>query len=198
MLKKFLRRGFTLIELLIVVAIIAILAAIAVPNFLDAQIRSKVSRVKADMRAIATAVEAYCVDNNAYPYPDNGNGVAEDPPVSDGFENHVPTRITTPISYMTSLPSEPFKEKVILDENTQYNYCDRAYFLLAGAETEFNEYVDYLIGLSPATQYYILSHGPDLDHDDPDEGNPALYDPTNGTTSNGDILYWGPGIGYRQ
>jgi prepilin-type N-terminal cleavage/methylation domain-containing protein len=46
--------AFTLIELLIVVAIIAILAAIAVPNFLEAQVRSKVSRAKADMRSIAT------------------------------------------------------------------------------------------------------------------------------------------------
>ncbi|MEO8376979.1 MAG: prepilin-type N-terminal cleavage/methylation domain-containing protein, partial [Candidatus Sumerlaeota bacterium] len=62
-----LKKGFTLIELLIVVAIIAILAAIAVPNFLEAQTRSKVSRVKADMRSIATAVEAYRIDNNTYP-----------------------------------------------------------------------------------------------------------------------------------
>ena len=60
-------RGFTLIELLIVVAIIAILAAIAIPNFIEAQTRSKVSRVKADMRSLATAVEAYRVDNNRYP-----------------------------------------------------------------------------------------------------------------------------------
>ena len=59
-------KGFTLIELLIVVAIIAILAAIAVPNFLEAQVRSKVSRVKADQRSLATALEAYRVDWNAY------------------------------------------------------------------------------------------------------------------------------------
>jgi prepilin-type N-terminal cleavage/methylation domain-containing protein len=59
--------AFTLIELLIVVAIIAILAAIAVPNFLEAQTRSKVSRAQADMRSLATAIESYRVDNNSYP-----------------------------------------------------------------------------------------------------------------------------------
>ena len=61
------KKGFTLIELLIVVAIIAILAAIAVPNFLEAQVRSKVSRVKNDQRSYATGLEAYFVDNNLYP-----------------------------------------------------------------------------------------------------------------------------------
>jgi prepilin-type N-terminal cleavage/methylation domain-containing protein len=58
--------AFTLIELLIVVAIIAILAAIAVPNFLEAQTRAKVSRAKSDMRTLATALESYYVDNNNY------------------------------------------------------------------------------------------------------------------------------------
>jgi len=61
------RRAFTLIELLIVVAIIAILAAIAVPNFLEAQTRAKVSRVKADMRTVGVALETYAVDYNNYP-----------------------------------------------------------------------------------------------------------------------------------
>jgi type II secretion system protein G len=63
-----LKKAFTLIELLIVVAIIAILAAIAVPNFLEAQTRSKVSRTKADMRSVSVALEAYATDNNRYPY----------------------------------------------------------------------------------------------------------------------------------
>ncbi|MEI8166588.1 MAG: prepilin-type N-terminal cleavage/methylation domain-containing protein, partial [Chloroflexales bacterium] len=60
--------GFTLIELLIVVAIIAILAAIAVPNFLEAQTRAKVSRVKGDMRSLVTALEAYRLDQDRDPY----------------------------------------------------------------------------------------------------------------------------------
>ncbi|NQU44909.1 prepilin-type N-terminal cleavage/methylation domain-containing protein, partial [bacterium] len=60
-------RAFTLIELLIVVAIIAILAGIAVPNFLEAQVRAKVSKAKSDLRTVATGLEAYHVDNNRYP-----------------------------------------------------------------------------------------------------------------------------------
>ncbi len=59
--------GFTLIELLIVIAIIGILAAIAIPNLLNAVQRGKQKRSMSDMRALATAIEAYAVDNNIYP-----------------------------------------------------------------------------------------------------------------------------------
>jgi type II secretion system protein G len=93
--------AFTLIELLIVVAIIAILAAIAVPNFLEAQARSKMSRVKADLRSIATALESYRVDNNDYP-PE----LPEDP----GFFIEFATLLTTPVAYMTSVKlKDPFQ-----------------------------------------------------------------------------------------
>src|SRR5262249_7381020 len=109
-------KAFTLIELLIVVAIIAILAAIAVPNFLEAQTRAKVTRVRADMRSIATAVESYYVDNNKYPF--YNNPLDGDYPnydrsapgsLAEGrFERRLPITLTTPIAYLTSLLIDPF------------------------------------------------------------------------------------------
>ena len=65
MLKKN-QKGFTLIELLIVVAIIGIIAAIAIPNLLNAIQRGKQKRTMGDMRTAATACETYSIDNNAY------------------------------------------------------------------------------------------------------------------------------------
>jgi general secretion pathway protein G len=59
--------GFTLIELLIVVAIIGIIAAIAIPNLLNAIDRGKQKRTMADIRSVGTATEAYAVDVNFYP-----------------------------------------------------------------------------------------------------------------------------------
>jgi prepilin-type N-terminal cleavage/methylation domain-containing protein len=120
------RRGFTLIELLIVVAIIAILAAIAVPNFIEAQTRSKVSRARTDLRTVVTALEAYAVDNNRYP-PEmrqravSGTSVIWGFPPSqpfgvDGYNNPrvgpfetLSVRLTSPVAYLSSVMADPFK-----------------------------------------------------------------------------------------
>ena len=61
------QKGFTLIELLIVVAIIGIIAAIAIPNLLNAIDRGKQKRTMADLRSMGTAIEEYSIDNNFYP-----------------------------------------------------------------------------------------------------------------------------------
>jgi type II secretion system protein G len=66
-LNRFNRQGFTLIELLIVIAIILILIAIALPNFLDAQIRAKITKCEAEMRGLAQALESYRTDWPRYP-----------------------------------------------------------------------------------------------------------------------------------
>jgi prepilin-type N-terminal cleavage/methylation domain-containing protein len=117
------KKGFTLIELLIVVAIIAILAAIAVPNFLEAQVRAKVSRAKSDMRSLATAIESYIVDNNRTPpFVARGstsnlggstppNTVLNGPSVFYAGTDGVSSRfqyLTTPIAYITSVFQDPF------------------------------------------------------------------------------------------
>ena len=58
------RGGFTLVEIMIVVAIIALLAAIAVPGFLRARKRSQASRILNDLRMIDSAVDQYAIETN--------------------------------------------------------------------------------------------------------------------------------------
>jgi len=87
--------GFTLIELLIVVAIIGIVSAIAIPNIMNAIDQSKQKRTMADIRALGEAVESYAVDASFYPISGNLNaleGILKPTyikvwPAADGWQN---------------------------------------------------------------------------------------------------------------
>ncbi len=188
------KQGFTLIELLIVVAIIGILAAIAVPNFLNAQVRAKVSRVKGDFKAIATALEMYKMDTGRY--------------ISRANNISWPRRfypLTTPIAYLSQgrWPDPFAPDWAKAPDGDPMNYCYESHgwpeapcpYLgnkLRGSPHEF------LHGKESSYEYALISCGPnmDLNADAGAKTQPQdvffLYDASNGTISNGDIIRFGP------
>jgi prepilin-type N-terminal cleavage/methylation domain-containing protein len=209
------RQAFTLIELLIVVAIIAILAAIAVPNFLEAQTRAKVSRAKSDLRTTATAIEAYAVDHNKPPreyststyndYPINGSGAGGI--IFPGrvlAPNNVQAGLSTPVAYLTTAwLFDPFVQRgsnIPEDEQrfTYHSIRDRAesptaapnFFGVAdqaGAGEKWSEFYGSwrMLSLGPDRDYYNNLTAPGTRQFTLAEN--MSYDATNGTVSEGNI-----------
>jgi len=201
------RRGFTLIELLIVVAIIAILAAIAVPNFLEAQIRAKVSRVKSDMRTIVVAIEALHVDYGVMlvDFWDDDTTIGIDR-LHNTFGRTEQTNnqragpmgvlvpLTTPIAYLSSIPLDPFNQpdfsQIVNSQiaRAPWTYC----YIDDDPQIDGHDSEASFAALANG-EYVLLSPGPDLEVVAPNkyyaEINDLLYDPTNGIVSYGMVIY---------
>lgn len=188
------KKGFTLIELLIVVAIISILAAIAVPNFLGAQVRARVARVQADFRSIATALEMYHLDNGRYISRENSL-----------TWNRRFYPLTTPISYISngSWP-DPFALKGdLFPDGNPLHYVYES----NGWPEQKYQFLNAKIATSPCSslrgslgsaEYALISIGPDAYLNAGFGGTIQpqnvfiVYDSSNGITSIGDIFRFGP------
>ena len=160
--------AFTLIELLIVVAIIGILAAIAVPNFLNARMRATIARMETDLKALGDALFMYRIDNQCYFEQMGSNPHAE------------MRRLTTPVAYIVSIPHDPFRGPNALYASTTPNY----------------DYSSY--GPQCKTDWLLHGIGPDTDEDigvggyGPQTADlfiRLLYQTTNGIVSSGDVIH---------
>jgi type II secretion system protein G len=205
------KRGFTLIELLIVIAIILILIAIALPNFMEAQQRAKVAKAKGEMRTYTAAMESYRLDFGGFPRDHDSiwpHPVAGD---QDGY-----TQLTSPIKYLSSLPRDPWGEQVTSGGTQAGGVArNRAFYYEGGSGSDETASRDgkpggqcgsggrKILYRDPTKRnwgsgrcchaYLILSIGPNAD--DETGGNDdfpystvlTVYNPTNGTRSAGDI-----------
>ena len=210
--------AFTLIELLIVVAIIAILAAIAVPNFLEARVRSKISRCLADLRSLKVGMEAYFVDNNAYPtdpgwtmtiLSENGWLMLEPAPGGAAAIGNIPYSkkymgafLTTPMAYLARVPMDYFNSNIQRKSGFYPPYHAQAsYYAGIFPKPEAMNILSSASTQGSISAWVFESCGPDLLWwcDGPRDWNKFYYDPTNGTVSAGDIVmtdkgFLSPGI----
>lgn len=184
-------RAFTLIELLIVVAIIGILAAIAVPNFLNARVRALVARTYADMKAVTHGFELYRLDHGDWVPDYDGIGMGQ-----GNSEVRTYRALTTPVAYLSSIPLDVWisKEDFVRLFNKSEKYYEY-YGYNSGGQERLDICARYGIG------YVIRSLGPDRAAQwGGDFLNIGLrnryyaYDQTNGLLSSGDIIATNRGV----
>lgn len=212
-----LRQGFTLIELLIVIAIILILISIALPNFLEAQARARLARVKGDLRSLITAVEAFRTErgvllidfwDDATPdsqkrWKEKLGQVGRNPMFEYSTFEEVFYPLTSPARYMTKIPIDLFadaKRQVGLsgqEKGAGYLYFDNDPLFPKICD----HYIDRFFPGHPLQiesrsrptyegEYGILSVGPDgwLGNTKDGDNRGIGYSPTNGTMSTGDMV----------
>ncbi|MGC9326251.1 MAG: type II secretion system protein [Candidatus Hinthialibacter sp.] len=177
--------AFTLIELLIVVAIIGILAAIAVPNFLNAQLKAKIAATAGNMKAIGSALEMYSIDYGAYPHTYQPDTYSFINPRILRFK-----RLTTPVAYMSSSVRDVFN-KVDIEPNAVYPFW--------GPDTmnhrRHGTWFDHPNMSSIKGQqggWAIMSFGPDQDYESTQKQYLLWFEASNGLISDGDIYRFGP------
>lgn len=116
------QRGFTLIELLVVMIILAALVLIAASTFQSAQIKSRDSKRKSDLRQISNALEVYYADHNRYPASDSayrivGCGTGGTSPCNYGEKFARTNSAGTEVTYMVQLPMGPQRDDYLYISN---------------------------------------------------------------------------------
>lgn len=160
-----------LFGILIGVAILIILVAIAIPNFLTAATPSKIRRAKSDMKMIATAIEAYYIDAGVYPSPGRPSfrepgsyNIGEGSYAKEG--GIIPIALTTPVAYMTALPHDPFHK----NNRGYYGYGGGPGLTSADGKATIDDNDHDYSDIWPVYGWIITSYGPDVM-----DGNSGVY-----------------------
>ncbi len=181
--------GFTLIELMLVIGILLVLSAIALPNIQEAHTRAKFSRVKNDLRVMSGAIDIYYIDHNNLARMRNYD-MYKDPSIDILFGREVNALLSpclsTPVAYMTnSLLIDPFmaNQKLSPVDQQLYTYQPIDVYISKNPDSTF---------WPPAKEFYgsyrIGSVGPDLRFGHGFANSAQLiYDPSNGSLSLGNI-----------